>query len=45
MLELKDYLMYLSYPKVLEHVTLSMKRYSIQQVFAKDYAIMSIDHQ
>jgi hypothetical protein len=44
-LETIDYLAHLSYPTLLEHVTLSTSHHSIQQGFAKDYAVMSIDHQ
>jgi hypothetical protein len=44
-LETIDHLVHLSYPKVLEHVTLSTSHHSIQQAFAKDYAVMSIDQQ
>jgi hypothetical protein len=40
-----DYLVRLTYPKVLEHVTLSTSHHSIQQGFAKDYAVLSIDQQ
>jgi hypothetical protein len=45
MLETIDYLVQLSYLKVIEHVTLSTSHYSIQQGFAKDYAVLSIDQQ
>jgi hypothetical protein len=44
-LETIDYLVRLSYPTVLEHAILSTKNHSIQQVFAKDYALLSIDEQ
>jgi hypothetical protein len=40
-----DYLVRLSYPTVLEHVTLSTSYHSIQQVFDKDYAVLSIGQQ
>jgi hypothetical protein len=40
-----DYLVHLSYLKVLEHVILSTSHHSIQQGFAKDYAVLSIDQQ
>jgi hypothetical protein len=44
-LETIDYLVHLSYPTVLEYVTLSTSHHSIQQGFAKDYAFLSTDQQ
>jgi hypothetical protein len=44
-IETIDYLVRLSYLKVLEHVTLSTSHHSIQQAFAKDYEVLFIDHQ
>jgi hypothetical protein len=44
-LETIDYLVHLSYPTVLEHVTLSTSHHSIQQGFSKDYAVLSTDQQ
>jgi hypothetical protein len=45
LLETIDYLVRLSYPTVLEHVTLSTSHHSIQQDFAKDYAVLPTDQQ
>jgi hypothetical protein len=45
LIETIDYLVRLSYPTVLEHVTLSTSHHSIQQGFANDYAVLSIDQQ
>jgi hypothetical protein len=44
-LETIDYLVHLSFLKVLENVTLSTSHHSIQQGFAKDYAVLSIYQQ
>jgi hypothetical protein len=44
-LETLDYVVHISYPTVLKHVRLSTSHNSIQQAFAKDYAVLSIDQQ
>jgi hypothetical protein len=41
-LESIDYLMHMSYLKVLEQETLSTQQHSIQQVFAKNYAVLCL---
>jgi hypothetical protein len=43
LLETIDYLVHLSYPTVLEQVTLSTSHHSIQQGFSKAYAVIYID--
>jgi hypothetical protein len=44
-LETIDYLVHLSYTTVIEYVIRSSYHHSIQQDFAKDYAVLSTDQQ